>query len=163
MSFMNYIHFCFGQDTITSNVYSTYCTLFFTAIAVSVTMLCCLLWGTVTAWYMFYLYIWAAQLLHSFTISFKCGTVYSCFIFIWCLFSTLSMVEMLTVWMFSQMLLSSIMALFISLSHMALFSTTMVKIASSCSGVKRGPLPPLWSCLAVLYGKNIVMQNRKLR
>ncbi len=48
------------------------------------------------------------------------------------------MVEMLTVWMFSKMLLSSIMALFISLSLMALFSTTMVQIASSCSGVKRG-------------------------
>ncbi len=90
------------------------------------------------------------------------GTVYSCFIFIWCLFSTLSMVEMLTVWMFSNMLLSSIMALFISLSLMALFSTTIVQIASSCSGVKGGPLPPLWSCLAVLCGKNIVMQNTKL-
>ncbi len=77
-------------------------------------------------------------------------------------FSVPSMVEMLTVWMFSNMLLSSIMALFISLSLMALFSTTIVQIASSCSGVKRDPLPPLWSCLAVPCGKNIVMQNTKL-
>ena len=32
MSFMNYMHFHFGQDTVTSNVYSTYCIYFSTAI-----------------------------------------------------------------------------------------------------------------------------------
>lgn len=135
----------------------TYCAVY------HYTMLYRLLWRTVAACsYMFYLYILIAQQLFTLSPFLSNGTGYSCFIFIWCLFSTLSMVEMMTVWMFSKMLLYSIMALFISLSLMTLFSTTMVQIASSCSGVKRGPLPPLWNCLTVLCGKNIVMQNTKL-
>lgn len=49
----------------------------------------------------------------SFTLSLflSIGTWYSCFMLKWCLFRTLSMVEMLTDWMFSKTLLSSIMAL----------------------------------------------------
>ncbi len=87
-------------------------------------------------------------------------TRYSCFILMWCLFSTLSIVEMLTDWMFWKTLLSSIMALCIYLSLMALFA---LQIASSSWGVKRDPLPPLWCNFAVVWGKNFINANTRFQ
>ncbi len=144
---MNYIHFHFGQHTVTPQIY-TYCICFFfyshrKCVQVMLTVLhitikCCCMYirryFTCTHWCR-----------NSFTLSsfLSNGTRYICFILMWCLLSTLSIVEMLTDWMFWKTLLSSIMALCISLSLMALFALTMVQIASSCWGVQRGPLPPL--------------------
>ena len=39
-----------------------------------------------------------------------------------------------------------------SFNLIALFAITIEQMASSCCGVKRGPLPPLRGCLSILCG-----------
>lgn len=129
----------------------TYCTVYHN-----------MMWGRVTACSdVFYLYILVAQLLRSFTISLKWNRVQLLHIHL------VSFQHTVNGWDadclgFSKML-SSMIELFIPFSIMALFSTTMVQIASSCSGVKRARCHPCEVVFQSYVGKKCSYAKHKIK